>query len=181
MPFITKSKLTSIVDSKTFYRSKTYLLLEARQYSRSRYSTSVFLCHSHHDSEYVENLVIFLRTLGVDAYVDWMDDEMPKETCGDTARKLKEKISNNDKFIFLATNQSLDSKWCNWEIGYGDAYKYGNQKIALFPLKEDYLSWNGLEYLQIYPYIKESDFVDGYYKVVFPDGNEVCLEDWLKK
>lgn len=181
MPYITKSKLASIVSSKISYRSETDMLLEARKYSRSRYSTSVFLCHSHYDSEYVKNLVIFLRSFGVDAYVDWMDDEMPKETSGVTASKLKEKIRNNDKFIFLATNQSLDSKWCNWEIGYGDAYKYGNEKIALFPLKEDYSNWNGSEYLQIYPYIIESDLTKDYYKVVFPNGDEESLTEWLKK
>lgn len=105
---------------------------------------------------------------------------MPKETSGKTAALLKQKIKENDKFVFLATNNSIESKWCNWEIGFGDSHKYIN-KIALFPLKDDYIDWKGNEYLQIYPYITESDYTTDYYKVVFPDGKEMSLLEWLKQ
>ena len=38
--------------------------------------------------------------MGVNVYIDWMDDNMPKETSGKTADILKQKIKENDKFIF---------------------------------------------------------------------------------
>jgi len=186
MAIITKSKLSQIVSSTVRNSEKADILKEARRYSRTLYTTSVFLSHSHHDREYVEDVVVFLRKMGVDVYIDWMDDTMPKETSGETATLLKQKIKENDKFIFLATNKSIESKWCNWEIGFGDAQKYLN-KIALFPLKEDNLDWNGNEYLKIYPHIKETGIFASFlefrfrYVVIFPNGNEMSLQEWLEQ
>lgn len=156
------------------------LFSEAHKNDRSTYTTSVFLSHSHLDADYVKDIVAFLRNQGVSCYVDWMDDTMPEKTSGVTAIIIKEKITDNDKFIFLATNNSLVSKWCNWEVGYGDARKYLN-KIALLPLKDDYGEWKGNEYLQIYPYIYESDSSRGTYWVKYPDGTVVSFSDWLKR
>jgi hypothetical protein len=179
MGYITKSQLSSFATAKVGLFAKRAELSDARKYGRASYTSSIFLSHSHVDAAQVENAVVFLRKMGVSVYVDWMDDSMPARTSGETARMLKDKIRQNDKFIFLATNNSINSKWCNWEIGYADAFKYLN-KIALFPLADDNGSWQGSEYLQIYPYIKESDYTKDYYKVVFPDGSEKYLSDWLK-
>jgi len=176
MAIITKSRLSRIVDSKAIYNQKSVIFDGARKYSKSQYATSVFLSHSHHDRDCVKDTVVFLRQMGVDVYVDWLDDSMPKDTSGETASLLKQKIEENDKFVFLATNKSIESKWCNWEIGFGDACKY-IEKIALFPLKDDNSEWDGNEYLQIYPYIIESDF--GNYYVVFPKGKKMSLQGWL--
>ncbi|MDR2407809.1 MAG: toll/interleukin-1 receptor domain-containing protein [Bacteroidales bacterium] len=179
MAILTKSRLSRIADNKAGgYYQKSVILNEARSFSRSSYKTSIFLSHSHHDSEYVKEAVILLRKMGVNVYVDWIDDNMPKETSGKTATLLKQKIKENDKFIFLATNNSIESKWCNWEIGFGDAYKYID-KIALLSLKDEYSEWKGNEYLKIYPYITESDYTKDYYKVVFPDEKEMSLQEWL--
>jgi len=123
--------------------------------------------------------------------VDWLDDGMPKTTSGITAVRIKEKIKENDKFILLATEAAISSKWCNWELGLGDAAKYINN-IAILPIKKDYTDFSGNEYLQIYPYIVNLDssgFINNSYKsagayVVFPklNGDEkiVSLEEWLK-
>jgi hypothetical protein len=182
MGYITKSQLSSFATAKVgLFANRAELLSEARKYDRASYTSSIFLSHSHHDASQVENAVIFLRKMGVDVYVDWMDDLMPTQTSGETAKILKDKIRENDKFIFLATNNSINSKWCNWEIGYADAFKYPNNKIALFPLVDDNGSWQGSEYLQIYPYIiKDSDYITDCYKVVFPDGSKKSLSDWLQ-
>jgi len=180
MGFITKSRLSDFASSRSTFFAKSTELLEARRYGRDSYATSIFLSHSHTDAAQVENAVIFLRKMGVDVYVDWMDDSMPTQTSGKTASMLKDKIRQNDKFIFLATNNSIKSKWCNWEIGYADAHKYLN-KIALFPLADDDSNWQGSEYLQIYPYITASIWVSDYYKIAFPDGTEKMLSDWLKQ
>ena len=180
MAIITKKRLSQIVDSKANHIQKSVILEEARKYRKSSYATSIFLSHSHHDSDYVKEVVVFLRKMGVDVYIDWMDDFMPKETSGTTASLLKQKIKENDKFVFLATNKSIESKWCNWEIGFGDAHKY-IEKIAIFPLKDEYLDWKGNEYLQIYPHIIESDNANGNYYVVFPNGKKSSLLDWLKQ
>ena len=67
----------------------------------------------------------------------------------DEAEKIKEQIKMNRKFILVATNKAIDSKWCNWELGFGDAHKY-LENIALIPLADNASTWNGTEYLKIY-------------------------------
>ena len=85
---------------------------------------------------------------------------MPAYTCGKTADNIKKKIKQYDKFILVATDGAIASKWCNWELGYGDAQKYDNEKIALFPLKQDdHTNWKGSEYLELYPVI---EYINGY-------------------
>ena len=108
-----------------------------------------------------------------------MDEEMPKYTSGKTADRIKKKIKENDKFILLATDGAISSKWCNWELGYGDAQKYIDN-IAILPVKKDYGQYNGSEYLQIYPYIgKRENFYNTNFVVVFPNGKELELGKWL--
>ena len=90
---------------------------------RKAYPTevTVFLSHYHGDTDVLENVVSELHNLGVSVYVDWNDVKMPKETNFYTAQRIKEKIRECKKFIFIATESAVESKWCNWELGYGDA------------------------------------------------------------
>ena len=152
--------------------------------------TKIFLSHKHDELENLEGAVSFLNSHGVQVYVDWLDEGMPKVTSGSTAIRIKEKIKENDKFILLATEGAINSKWCNWELGLGDAAKYVSN-IAILPVKRDYSVFSGSEYLEIYPYIYEIDYYQyfnghflnvGIY-VVFPYLNGsyriVSLKDWL--
>lgn len=153
--------------------------------------TKIFLSHKHDELENLEGAVSFLNNHGVQVYVDWLDEGMPKTTCGNTAVRIKEKIKENDKFILLATEGAINSKWCNWELGLGDAAKYINN-IALLPVKNDSSAFSGSEYLEIYPYIYEIEYYqyfNGNYRekgiyVVFPavNGNNkvMSLKDWLQ-
>ena len=140
----------------TPYRNN-YLLNESmRNNFRHSVKTTVFLSHKHSDLEDTDGIIGFLKTnFGVDIYIDSNDASMPTITTAETAIKLKEKIKGCDKFILLATNGAIESKWCNWELGFGDAHKYADN-IALFPMKPqgtfDSL-YKGNEYLSIYPHI----------------------------
>ena len=99
----------------------------------------------------------FFENLGIEIYVDWADETMPERPNGVTAQKIKKQImSTNDKFILLATNNAVASKWCNWEVGIGDSFKLLKKKIAILPLADNSGTWNGNEYLQIYPRIEKS-------------------------
>ncbi|KAB0517168.1 hypothetical protein F7R20_31415, partial [Pseudomonas brassicacearum subsp. brassicacearum] len=121
------------------------------------------------------------ENLGMSIYVDWADETMPEQTNGITATKIKNQIvCLNDKFILLATNEALASRWCNWEIGIADPFKLHKDKIALLPLIDSPSSWNGNEYLQIYPYIKESVNTAGEYYLWYPNGDCKNLKTWLK-
>lgn len=152
--------------------------------------TKIFLSHKHNEKEFLEGAISLLKSYGVDVYVDWLDDGMPKTTSDQTAVRIKEKIKENHKFILLATEGAINSKWCNWELGLGDAAKY-IENIALLPIKKDNNDFLGSEYLEIYPYIFNIDyyqFFKGDYRsrgtyVVYPsvNGNDrvVPIAQWL--
>lgn len=119
-----------------------------------REKTTVFMSHKHDDLDNIKGLIGFLeKTYDVKAYIDSWDPTMPSQTCGDTAKQLKNRIESCDKFIFMATDGAIDSKWCNWELGYGDSQKFP-ENIAIFHVSDAIeLNYNGYEYFDLYPYI----------------------------
>src|SRR5690606_7451084 len=110
--FITES----FRQSRLFSLSTTYSL-----------KPTVFLSHKHDDLEDEEELKGFIDVLeqhGAKVYIDSLDNTMPEETSGDTAKRIKEIIKYCKNFILLATERAIESHWCNWELGIGDTHKY---------------------------------------------------------
>ena len=151
MNFLTETQIKNLRRSEKTFISEYESLRRFRSES-SYLKTKIFLSHKHDEKEFLEGAISLLKTFGVDVYVDWLDEGMPKTTSGETAKRIKEKIKENHKFILLATEAAISSKWCNWELGLGDAAKYIDH-IALLPVKKDYTDFSGSEYLGIYPYI----------------------------
>jgi len=179
MAILTRSQLTSFAQSKAGSRGLRGVVNESRIYSKSTATTSIFLSHSHYDKNVVEEAKIFFENLGISIYVDWADQTMPESTNGITASRIKNQIiSVNDKFVLLATNNGVASKWCNWEVGIADPFKLPSKKIALLPLADNSGTWNGAEYLQIYPRIeKDPRLTIGLgYLVFYPNGLYETLE-----
>ena len=191
MSIITESQLRGYRKSTKLYNLSLNESLRSFKNESKYLKTKIFLSHKHDELEQLEGAVSFLKDNGVEVYVDWLDDGMPVSTSGQTAVRIKEKIKENDKFILLATEAAINSKWCNWELGLGDAAKYINN-IAILPVKNDYSEFSGTEYLEIYPYIYEiesyqyfnGDFRSKGVYVVFPavNGNNkvITLKDWLQ-
>lgn len=185
--FITRSQisLTAKYNVKSASRDSSLLLAIIKKAlgNHSTYLTSVFLSHSHNDSELIEDIISILTKLNISVYVDWLDDNLTYPPSGKTAIHIKEAIKKNKKFILIASNSAINSKWCNWELGLGDSEKYLNN-IALFPIADDSGLWLGNEYLQIYPYIDKSykslEFSDEYI-VHYPDGKKINLIQWLNQ
>lgn len=179
MSIISKSTLTEFRNStRTFSKTINESLLEFK--TQSKYNkVTIFLSHKHDETEELDSAISFLKRFGVEIYVDWLDDGMPRQTSGVTANRIKLKIRQNRKFVFLATEGAISSKWCNWELGHGDAQKY-IKHIAVLPIKNNYSDFSGAEYLQIYPYIYKSDTLLSSYFVKFPNGEIKGLGSWLK-
>ena len=179
--FLSKDYLAEYKEQETRYFSVLNEAKEIRSRSKYSFEVSVFLSHKHDEIEILEKVIVILEKLGVDVYVDWLDEGMPKTTSGVTARKIKSKITDSDKFILIATEKAINSKWCNWELGFGDAKKYPNN-IAIIPVTDRKNSdWSGSEYLQIYPVITTDRLYSiGDYFVEF-QGEKQSLSDWLKK
>jgi hypothetical protein len=109
---------------------------------------TAFLCHSHHDADLAKGLVQLLSEAGWRVYIDWQDAAMPDTPNGQTAQRIKQKISDLNYFLFLATRQSMASRWCSWEIGIADGKK-SHDRILIVPTR-DGAQTHGNEYLQLY-------------------------------
>ena len=193
MSIITRSELRGYRNlHRTFEKGVKDSLNEWSEKAKTD-KVTVFLSHKHDEVEELDGAITLLNNLGVQVYVDWQDDEMPKNTNGATARIIKRKIRENRKFILLATEAAIESKWCNWELGYGDSQKY-LEHIAVFPIRNtSNLNYSGNEYLAIYPSIEWRDgtttnkagsqIPKGYYVFEPPDSDGsrtyVSLNSWL--
>ena len=132
-------------------------------FGRSVEKTTIFVSHKHSDLEQLKGLIGFLETkYHVKCYIDSWDPSMPASTCGETARQLKNRIQQCQRFILMATDAAIESKWCNWELGYGDSKKYPNN-IAIFHMSDELSSnYKGREYYDLYPYIAYYDGTEKY-------------------
>lgn len=172
MAILTKSQLAAIAQRNAGPRGLRGIVNETRTHSKAASKTSVFLSHSHHDKNELEQAKIFFENLGISIYVDWADKTMPERTSGITAQQIKNQIITvNDKFVLLATNDAVASKWCNWEVGIADPFKLHKKAIALLPIADNSGTWTGNEYLQIYPRIERNPRESGgeVYYVWYPD------------
>jgi hypothetical protein len=131
--------------------SMTKSLTEARQL----HIKTAFLCHSHLDKDAAEGLVVALAAEGCDLYVDWTDTTMPSSPNRTTAARIQAKIIESDLFLFLATANSMKSRWCPWELGYADGKK-NTDRIVVIPT-EDAGVTVGNEYIQLYRRLDRSD------------------------
>lgn len=194
MSIITKAQLREFRNTtRAFSKSINESLIEFSSETKLNKIT-IFLSHKHNENEELDGAISLLKSFGVDVYIDWQDEGIPAKTSGITAARIKEKIKENKKFIFLATEGAISSKWCNWELGYGDSQKY-IEHIALLPVKNDNQDYNGSEYMQIYPSIEYLDGMRknlagsyipaGYYVLDPPDENNsqsfLTLSDWLNR
>ena len=129
-----------------------------RSQVRAGLQKTAFLCHSHLDSALAQGLQALLAEQGVALYVDWQDATMPSEPNRETAARLQQRIKTCDWFLFLATANSMASRWCPWELGYADGHK-PLDRIAIVPTS-DGRSTHGSEYLQLYRRVDTSSAGD---------------------
>lgn len=156
--------------------------------------TTVFISHKHNDLEDLKGVIGYLeKECDVSVYIDSSDEKMPEKTSVVTAKRIKKIIKSCNKFILLATNAAIESQWCNWELGFGDAFKSKNNDIAILPMNDTNLSdldYAGNEYMELYPtivymdgatvrrYSDEYILKDYYVKI---NSNITPLYEWLRK
>jgi len=129
---------------------------------------TAFLSHSHKDAQLAKGVQSFLKSHGWDVYIDWEDSAMPDKPDRKTAERIQQSIVRLDWFLFLATENSMKSRWCPWEIGYADGKK-PIDTILVIQTKDIYGNYYGNEYLQLYRYIYATQ--SGGYAVFRPEAS----------
>jgi hypothetical protein len=144
--------------------NKRILKTESASFSESK-NYDIFLSHSYQDANIVHGIKTLIEDQGFTVYVDWIEDQQLNraKVTKETAATLRKRMNSCRSFLYLATKNSSDSKWMPWELGYFDGKK--NSKIAILPVLDRASgSFEGQEYLSIYPEIKKYDelYVSGH-------------------
>lgn len=114
-----------------------------------------------------------LRSSGWNVYVDWADASMPATPDATTALRIKERIVATNWFLFLATANSMGSRWCPWEIGYSDGRK-PIDRILVIPTTDGHSTY-GSEYLALYRRVDRA--TDGLLAAFSPSNAGVYLRN----
>jgi hypothetical protein len=115
----------------------------------------IFLSHSFDDKDIVYGIWLMLEDMGYKVYVDWIQDRnlSRDKVTKETAEVLRFRMRNCKSLFFATSSGSTASKWMPWELGFKDGH---NQKAAILPIAQtDTQSYEGQEYLGVYPYITE--------------------------
>lgn len=147
-----KRSITLSVES---YSSKLESIVESQNNQRQ---FDVFLSHSIRDEELVLGIVEFLKQMGKEVYVDWIEDRQLSRSSvtPETAETLRQRMNQSSRLLYLATDNASSSKWMPWELGYFDGLKSGN--VAILPLVDSaYSPFQGQEYLGLYPALGKDD------------------------
>lgn len=145
------------LSSRTFSRASN---LNESIKTRSYSDVNVFLSYRREDRIWVDGIVRFLKGLGVNVYVDYLDQTLEDLENDQVAKTLRDAINKCKKFISLATPNSSKSKWMAWELGLGDQ-EYG--KI-----------YGRIENINSYGFNRN----DNWY-VIYPNSDRVALKQWL--
>jgi hypothetical protein len=120
----------------------------------------IFLSHSYHDARlHPEDLLELkgqIEELGLSVYVDWIEDPAldRTEVTKETAERLRQRMRRAKALLFAVSENSSDSRWMPWELGYCDGR---GKPVAVAPLvaRAGQHFYEGQEYLGLYPYLSE--------------------------
>jgi len=150
----------------------------------------IFLSHSYRDKEIIPYLKKELEDMGYSVYVDWITDKLlsREQVTKETAKVLQKRMKQS-KFLFFATSEnSPNSKWMPWELGYFDGIK--NKRVAILPIskEENDFSENfkGQEYLGLYCWVvKDKKEYSSYEEKLFIKcdtyGIEKSIDEWYRE
>ena len=165
-------------------RSKTSTGLESREALNEQFQFDnitpdkiydIFLSHAFLDADIIYGLKITLEEAGFSVYVDWYEDSHLDrgEVTKETAVVIRKRMQSCKTLIFAITENSEDSKWMLWELGYFDGLKSKVAVLGLTENSED--SFHGQEFLELYPFVQRYGFS------LYLDDPFESLKDWVKR
>jgi hypothetical protein len=179
MAYFTKTML-----EESDYEAKQYEeLLQAKTISDAE-SFNIFLSHSYKDRKYIRKLKEYIENnFSMTCYVDWITEPKTLDRNNvnrKSAEQLRRRMRQSQSLIFCTSENSPDSKWMPWELGYFDGYKKG--RVAILPIVDEGASFQRQEYLSLYPYIDLAGVKDGTSKSLWvneSDSEYVSFSKWL--
>ncbi|MFT3911059.1 MAG: toll/interleukin-1 receptor domain-containing protein [Ferruginibacter sp.] len=179
MPLYNSSYLRQRSLTKTFSQRQRIL-----NESHSRSSFDIFLSHSYVDKEDVQALYDQLTDMDFSVYVDWIVDPHLDRTnvTKESATLVRKRMKSSASLLLAISPDAILSKWVPWELGYVDG---NTSRCAIIPVSKNVnppKTFKGVEYLQLYPYIKHARVgaLDEVY-VIESSNNYTSLTNWINK
>lgn len=170
MTTFTESRVRQRAQRSTgLYRDSMTVLKEEVATAKTKSSFDIFLSHSTSDAQIILGVKGVLEDFGKSVYVDWLDDPQldRSHVTPATAEAIRGRMRQCKSLVYVHSANSGSSKWMPWELGYFDGF---NGAVAILPVTKNGESFQGQEYLGIYPYIDEAP----------PKGGSVN-EIWINK
>lgn len=114
---------------------------------------TAYLSHVEADIRLARGLMVLLREKGWNVSIDWREESVFEKATPEIMDKIQTRIREADWFLFLATPQSLNSRWCSWELGFANGVRHFDS-ILVVPTKNDDGTPTGNDYVQIYRHIE---------------------------
>ena len=143
----------------------------------------IFLSHSFMDKKIIYGIYNELTEFGFSVYVDWLKDKElnRNQISKETAYHIKERMQQSKCLFYVTTNNTRQSIWMPWELGYMDGY---NGKVVTFPLlKENEYEYYLPEYLELYCYVEKASIKNTRKQALWVHENPdkyVIFNSWLK-
>lgn len=118
----------------------------------------IFLSHSSEDAEVIAGIKILLESDGLSVYVDWLQDPQldRSRVTAATAGLLRARMNNSGYLLYASSRSSSASRWMPWELGYFDGRR--PNCVGVLPVvASPTASFDGVEYLGLYPLIERVD------------------------
>lgn len=137
------------------YRNAASVLKEEIASAKKKSNFDIFLSHSTSDAQIILGVKGILEDYGNSVYVDWLEDPQLNRShvTPATAEIIRTRMNQSKSLVYVHSVNSSSSKWMPWELGYFDGFKGA---VAIFPVTKSGESFQGQEYLGIYPYIDEA-------------------------
>lgn len=138
-------------EANSRYFSASEVLNESQQISDSINEYDIFLSLSSDDNDLIAGLKLILQEdFGFKVYVDWNDPQLnPNRISPETASILRQRMSKCKSLVYAFSENSKESKWMPWELGYFDGIK--ESMVAVLPIETvNSKNIKGSEYVGLY-------------------------------
>ena len=133
----------------------------------------LFISHSYKDRDALIRIKALLNGSNLNVYLDWVNDKdelLREKTCAETAAVITERIRNSKAILYIHTEESINSRWTPWEIGFAHAL---GKKICVYSPDE---TVEKPEFIQLY----DTAVLEGDGLLVKADGSAIKITDWIK-
>lgn len=150
---LNNSQLVPASTLKNIFNVDNHTQSKIKELLRKKIISSVFISYSLRDKEIANNINDYLKTAGVTTFL-WERDApggMPLKSI------MKSGIDAKDRILFIASENSLKSEACHFELTQGRLKQDKLWKTILFPIHIDNFLFE-VEYEQIRPKNKRDEF-----------------------